>query len=123
MLSQVNLAQCAIYLSKAPKSNMVETVYNKVKDSIKNHEGPMPGVPLHLRNASTGLMKQLGYGKGYNPRVRQEYLPECLKGVNFFEGTELEFSWFIFIDIVLSKLFQAISWLLPVLQRPLPNVT
>lgn len=54
------------------------------------HTGPLPPVPLHLRNAPTRLMKNLGYGKGYkyNPAykepVEQDYLPEELKGIDFF---------------------------------------
>ncbi|XP_072024367.1 ATPase WRNIP1-like [Amphiura filiformis] len=89
---EIHLAQCVLYLSKAPKSNLVETVYNRVKKCIEEHEGPVPGVPLHLRNPSTPLMQKLGYGKGYNPRAKQQYMPEGMEGVNFLEGTEYEYS-------------------------------
>ncbi|XP_064640661.1 ATPase WRNIP1-like [Lineus longissimus] len=85
----VILAQCAVYLARAPKSFEVYGAYRNVVESIKNHEGPLPGVPLHLRNASTKMMKDLGYGKGYNyshaQGGQQTYLPDCLDGVNFFK--------------------------------------
>ncbi|XP_041376048.1 ATPase WRNIP1-like isoform X2 [Gigantopelta aegis] len=88
---EVILAQCATYLARAPKSIEVYAAYSKAKAAIKNHEGPLPTVPLHLRNAPTTLMKNLGYGKGYkyNPEfsepVEQEYLPDCLRGTDFFK--------------------------------------
>uniref|UniRef100_A0A3B1JYC7 WRN helicase interacting protein 1 n=1 Tax=Astyanax mexicanus TaxID=7994 RepID=A0A3B1JYC7_ASTMX len=87
---EVILAQCAVYLSRAPKSIEIYTAYNNVKACLRNHKGPLPSVPLHLRNAPTKLMKELGYAKGYkyNPKfngpVDQEYLPEELRGTNFF---------------------------------------
>ncbi|CAF98488.1 unnamed protein product, partial [Tetraodon nigroviridis] len=87
---EVILAQCAIYLARAPKSIEVYQAYANVKACLRNHKGPLPSVPLHLRNAPTRLMKDLGYSKGYkyNPSfsgpVEQEYLPQELQGVNFF---------------------------------------
>ncbi|KAM9322573.1 ATPase WRNIP1 [Pholidichthys leucotaenia] len=90
---EVILAQCVIYLAQAPKSVEVYMAYANVKASLRNHKGPLPPVPLHLRNAPTKLMKQLGYAKGYkyNPAfsgpVEQEYLPEELRGINFFSWT------------------------------------
>uniref|UniRef100_A0A3P9KLD0 WRN helicase interacting protein 1 n=1 Tax=Oryzias latipes TaxID=8090 RepID=A0A3P9KLD0_ORYLA len=87
---EVILAQCVIYLARAPKSVEIYQAYSNVKACLRNHKGPLPSVPLHLRNAPTKLMKQLGYAKGYkyNPAfsrpVEQEYLPEELRGVNFF---------------------------------------
>uniref|UniRef100_A0A6J0VAY8 ATPase WRNIP1 n=1 Tax=Pogona vitticeps TaxID=103695 RepID=A0A6J0VAY8_9SAUR len=87
---EVLLAQCVIYLARAPKSIEVYSAYNNVKACLRNHQGPLPPVPLHLRNAPTKLMKDIGYAKGYkyNPvykePVEQDYLPEELKGVNFF---------------------------------------
>src|SRR5579884_1491433 len=57
------LAQCVIYLAAAPKSNSVYTAYAAVADEVE-HTRAEP-VPLHIRNAPTGLMKNLGYGKGY----------------------------------------------------------
>nr|DBA24617.1 TPA: hypothetical protein GDO54_012247 [Pyxicephalus adspersus] len=86
---EVILAQCVMYLAQAPKSIAAYSAYNKVKECLKNHKGPLPPVPLHLRNAPTKLMKNLGYGKGYkyNPMfsepVNQDYLPPELKGTKF----------------------------------------
>ncbi|XP_051553574.1 ATPase WRNIP1 [Myxocyprinus asiaticus] len=90
---EVILAQCVVYMARAPKSVEVYKAYNNVKSCLRNHQGPLPPVPLHLRNAPTKLMKNLGYAKGYkyNPNfngpVDQEYLPEELRGVNFFTWT------------------------------------
>ncbi|TNN54799.1 ATPase WRNIP1 [Liparis tanakae] len=89
----VILAQCVVYLARAPKSVDIYKAYGNVKACLRNQRGPLPPVPLHLRNASTGLMKQLGYAKGYkyNPsfsgRVEQQYLPEELQGTDFFTWT------------------------------------
>src|SRR5271155_1756604 len=57
------LAQAAVYLSLAPKSNAVYTAYGEVIDDV--HKTEADPVPLHLRNAATGLMKNVGYGQGY----------------------------------------------------------
>jgi len=57
------LAQAAVYLALAPKSNAVYTAYGEVIDDV--HKTEADPVPLHLRNAVTGLMKNIGYGKGY----------------------------------------------------------
>jgi putative ATPase len=57
------LAQAAVYLSLAPKSNALYTAYAEVQQDVQNTEADP--VPLHLRNAPTGLMKNIGYGKGY----------------------------------------------------------
>ncbi|KAF7246068.1 ATPase WRNIP1 [Varanus komodoensis] len=87
---EVLLAQCVTYFARAPKSIEVYSAYSQVKACLRKHQGPLPPVPLHLRNAPTKLMKDLGYGKEYkyNPMykdpVEQEYLPEELKGINFF---------------------------------------
>nr|XP_005886690.1 PREDICTED: ATPase WRNIP1 [Bos mutus] len=88
---EVLLAQCVVYLARAPKSVEVYSAYNNVKACLRGHQGPLPPVPLHLRNAPTRLMKDLGYGQGYkyNPAysepVEQEYLPQELRGVDFFK--------------------------------------
>ncbi|XP_035526211.1 ATPase WRNIP1 [Morone saxatilis] len=90
---EVILAQCAVYLARAPKSVQIYKAYANVKACLRNHKGPLPPVPLHLRNAPTRLMKQLGYAKGYkyNPAfsgsVEQDYLPDELQGINFFTWT------------------------------------
>ncbi|KAJ8337092.1 hypothetical protein SKAU_G00383120 [Synaphobranchus kaupii] len=83
---EVILAQCVVYLARAPKSVEVYKAYASVKACVRNQRGPLPPVPLHLRNAPTRLMKDLGYAKGYkyNPSfsepVEQDYLPEELRG-------------------------------------------
>jgi putative ATPase len=80
----VILAQAVAYCARAPKSNALYEAYQRVQNDIR--EFPNEGVPLHLRNAPTKLMKNLGYGKGYkyNPAyerpVEQDYLPTSLKG-------------------------------------------
>lgn len=85
----VILAQCVMYLARAPKSIAAYSAYKKVKEHLKNYKGPLPPVPLHLRNAPTKLMKNLGYAKGYkyNPMysepVNQDYFPPELKGIKF----------------------------------------
>lgn len=81
----VNIAQCVAYLSKAPKSIAVYEAWNDVSKDI--NELPNEPVPIHLRNAPTTLMKNLGYGKDYKytPAIKnaedakQDYLPERLK--------------------------------------------
>ncbi|XP_048765905.2 ATPase WRNIP1-like [Ostrea edulis] len=86
----VNLAQCVVYLARAPKDVEVYQAYNRAKHSVANQKGPLPSVPLHLRNASNKVLKSLGYAKGYkyNPNydgpVEQEYFPPELKGTDFF---------------------------------------
>lgn len=88
----VHLAQCVVYLSLAPKS---VSVYQAIEAAQKvvRETGQNEPVPLHLRNAPTGLMKQLGYGKGYiyppyyEGQVKQEYLPPSLRGHKFLKGT------------------------------------
>ncbi len=84
----VNLAQAVAYMARAHKSNALYTAYQRVQDDIKNL--PAYPVPLHIRNAPTELMKDIGYGKDYkyNPNfsgpVEQDYLPEELKGKKYF---------------------------------------
>ncbi|OWK55548.1 ATPase WRNIP1 [Lonchura striata] len=91
---EVILAQCVVYFARAPKSIEVYRAYGNVKECLRMHTGPLPPVALHLRNAPTRLMKNLGYGKGYkyNPMykepVEQDYLPEELKGTDFFRERE-----------------------------------
>ena len=84
------LAQAAVYLARAPKSIDVYNAYSEAKKYVNDWEGPQPTVPLHIRNAPTKLMKNLGYGAGYkyNPvfegPVDQTYLPPEVQGVDFF---------------------------------------
>jgi putative ATPase len=93
---ELALAQAAVYLATAPKSNSLYVGYGKVKGII-NTTGYLP-VPLHIRNAPTKLMKELDYGKDYkyahdytNAYVPQEYLPEKIKGQIFYQPQESGF--------------------------------
>jgi len=90
------LAQAAIYLACAPKSNAVYMAMKAAREEVKR-SGPLP-VPLHLRNAPTGLMKALGYGKGYqydhdydHKIAPMEALPEDLQGRHFYAPGTLGF--------------------------------
>jgi putative ATPase len=83
------LAQAVVYLATAPKSNSLYTAYSAVQKEVKN--GLDEPVPLHLRNAVTSLMKNVGYGKGYKYAhnfqghfVEQQNLPESLKERQFY---------------------------------------
>ncbi|XP_003706380.1 ATPase WRNIP1 [Megachile rotundata] len=84
----VLLAQCTTYLAKAPKSRLMEDALRAAQRTVAEHKGPQPSVPLHLRNAPTKLMKNIGCAKGYNMRHKDEsglnYLPEGLENINFF---------------------------------------
>jgi len=90
------LAQAALYLATAPKSNAVYAAYNKAAESAeKDVASP---VPLHLRNASTALMKTLDYGKGYRYAhdeaeavADMSCLPRELEGRTFYQPTERGF--------------------------------
>jgi putative ATPase len=87
------LAQCVIYLAAAPKSNSVYTAYAAVLSDVENTRNDP--VPLHIRNAPTGLMKDLGYGKGYqyahdleDKVADMDCLPDSLKGRTYFHAQE-----------------------------------
>jgi putative ATPase len=93
---ELALAQAAVYLATAPKSNSLYVGYGKVKEII-NTKGYLP-VPLHIRNAPTKLMKDLDYGKDYkyahdyaNAYVPQEYLPDEIRGQIFYQPREVGF--------------------------------
>lgn len=84
----VNLSQCVAYLAMAPKSIAVYRALGAARKVIKESVGQNEGVPLHLRNAPTKLMKDFGYGKDYiyppdNPSSKQTYLPPSLHGYKF----------------------------------------
>jgi putative ATPase len=90
------LAQAAVYLATAPKSNALYMAFQGVKRDIRELDN-MP-VPLHIRNPVTSLMKDLGYGKDYKyPHdysdhfIEEEYLPENLKGRTYYHPTEQGF--------------------------------
>ncbi|CAJ2633529.1 unnamed protein product [Trifolium pratense] len=84
----VILAQCVAYLALAPKSIAVYRAIGAAEKLVRESVGQNEGVPLHLRNAPTKLMKEIGYGKGYiytpdNPSSTQSYLPPSLQGFKF----------------------------------------
>jgi putative ATPase len=90
------LAQAAVYLATAPKSNALYVAYQEVERDVR--EAPNMPVPLHIRNAPTSLMKDLGYGKEYKyPHdyldhfVAEEYLPENLRGRTYYRPADLGF--------------------------------
>ena len=89
--ARIVLAQCTIYLAASPKGNAAYMALNKAQQAVQ--ETGNLGVPLPLRNAPTALMKELNYGKDYlyshdfpGNFVAQEFLPEELKGMNFFNA-------------------------------------
>lgn len=88
--SRIILSQCAVYLATSPKSNASYMAIGKAQQVVKQ-TGDLP-VPLHLRNAPTKLMKELGYGDEYkyahdfdNNFADQEFLPDDLKNTAFYE--------------------------------------
>ncbi|KDP20671.1 hypothetical protein JCGZ_21142 [Jatropha curcas] len=86
----VILAQCVAYMALAPKSISVYQAIEAAQKIVKESVGQNEGVPLHLRNAPTKLMKELGYGKDYiytphNPSSKQTYLPSSLEGYKFLD--------------------------------------
>jgi putative ATPase len=90
------LGQAAVYLSLAPKSNAVYTAYGAVQKDLQNTIAEP--VPLHLRNAVTGLMSHIGYGKGYQYAHNSEEkvtdmtcLPESLAGRTYYKPTDQGF--------------------------------
>jgi putative ATPase len=90
------LAQAAVYLATAPKSNALYTAFSGVQKDVRELEN-MP-VPLHIRNAPTSLMRNLGYGRGYKyphdyPEnyVGEEYLPDNLKGRIYYHPSDQGF--------------------------------
>jgi len=90
------LAEAAVYLATAPKSNSLYEAYSRVQKAIK--QGASERVPLHLRNPVTPLMKEMGYGKEYkyahdypDHLVDQEHLPESEKGKQFYTPGQLGF--------------------------------
>jgi putative ATPase len=88
---ELALAQAAVYLAMAPKSNAVYSAWNAVRELVRS-DGTRP-VPEHLRNAPTRLMKQLGHGAGYRYAhdeaggfaAGETYLPEGLPRARFYE--------------------------------------
>ena len=93
---ELALAEAAVYLATAPKSNAIYVAYEKAKKDVAE-KGALP-VPLHIRNAPTRLMKDLGYGRGYKYAhdyssgvVEQDYLPAELGVRVYYHPTERGF--------------------------------
>ncbi len=90
---ELALAEAVVYLATAPKSNRVLAAFGQAMDAAAEH--PAEPVPLHIRNAPTKLMEELGYGAGYryahafeDAYAPQEYLPEALRGRTWYEPTD-----------------------------------
>ncbi len=90
---ELALAEAAVYLATSPKSNRLYSAMSEAADAARN--SPAEPVPLHIRNAPTGLMKELGYGEGYRYAFDdaahyrpQEYLPDRLRGRRFYQPSE-----------------------------------
>jgi len=91
---ELGLAEVALYLAVAPKSNAAYAAYNQVRRVVRDN-GTLD-VPMHLRNAPTRLMKGLGYGKGYQydhdveggVALDQQCLPDALAGSVFYAPTD-----------------------------------
>lgn len=88
--SRIILSQCAVYLATSPKSNASYMAIGEAQALVKQ-TGDLP-VPIHLRNAPTKLMKELGYGDEYqyshnyaNNFSEQEYLPDAIKATKFYD--------------------------------------
>ena len=88
--SRIILSQCAVYLATSPKSNASYMAINEAQALVKK-TGDLP-IPIHLRNAPTKLMKELGYGEEYqyshnytNNFSEQEYLPDAIKETKLYD--------------------------------------
>jgi putative ATPase len=79
----INLAHCAVYLAKAPKDRSSYEAYFAAVNDVKKL-GNLP-VPMKIRNAPTKLMKNLGYGKGYEKYTNEDLLPEKIKGTKYYK--------------------------------------
>jgi len=93
---ELALAEAVVFLATAPKSNRVYVAFTQATDAAKEY--PAEPAPLHIRNAPTKLMKELGYGAGYKYAhayeegyAPQEYLPKALLGARWYEPTEFGF--------------------------------
>jgi putative ATPase len=90
------IAEAIVYLATAPKSNHVYSAWGSAQQAARDH--PAEPVPLHIRNAPTRLMKNLGYGEGYRydhseggHAAGQEYLPDALRGAVWYAPTGVGF--------------------------------
>ena len=89
--SRIILSQCAVYLANSPKGNASYKAIGLAQEEVQR-SGNLP-VPLHLRNAPTKLMKELGYGEAYQYAhngegnfVKQDYLPQDIQHLRFFHA-------------------------------------
>jgi putative ATPase len=87
------LAQAAVYLATAPKSNAIYKAYGKAREDVVSR--PAPPVPLHIRNAPTKMMSELGFGEGYvyphdnqDAVAEQSYLPSELKNARYYRPSD-----------------------------------
>ena len=90
---RILLSECVIYLATSPKSNTAYKAINEAQEKVRQ-TGNLP-IPLHLRNAPTKLMKEIGYGEDYkyahdykNQFIEQEFLPEEIKGTTLYQPGE-----------------------------------
>ncbi len=111
---ELALAEATVYLATAPKSNRVYLAWDAARAAAR--ETPAAGVPLHLRNAPTPLLRELGYGAGYRyahdaPEgyVPQAYLPDELSGRVFYEPGAMGFE---------RKVAERLAWWASLLERP-----
>jgi putative ATPase len=93
---ELAIAEAVVYLATAPKSNSVYSAWTSARRAAADF--PAEPVPLHIRNASTQLMRQVGYGKGYRydhdeggHAAGQHFLPAALEGARWYEPTALGF--------------------------------
>ena len=93
---ELAIAEAAVYLATAPKSNRVYTAFGAAMEAARNT--PAASVPKHIRNAPTKLMKELGYGAGYEyahsvpeAYIPQDYLPDEVAGASFYSPTAFGF--------------------------------
>ena len=90
---ELALAQATLYLALAPKSNAAYVAFNEARQDVRDRRSEP--VPLHLRNAPTRLMRDLGYGAGYqyahdapDALVDQEHLPDSLRGRRYYRPVD-----------------------------------
>jgi putative ATPase len=84
--AQINLAHGAVYLASAAKDRSAYNAYFAALEDVNKH-GNLP-IPLNLRNAPTKLMKDIGYGKGYDAYTDEDLLPDQLKGRRYYRKDE-----------------------------------
>jgi putative ATPase len=90
---ELAIAEATVYLATAPKSNSVYRAWGEAHAAAETY--PAEPVPLHIRNAPTRLMQEIGYGKGYRYdhdeggyAAGQQYLPDALRGARWYHPTE-----------------------------------